>query len=193
MVTYLTEENQKSVALEVANIINDGGVVIAPTDTVYGILADAFDIRAINKIYEIKEREREKPLLILIKDIKYCKQFSEMEVPEIVRENVPGELTFIMPLSNDLKYNFTYLKSTVALRIPKDPFMSQILKNTPPIVAPSANPSGHGAICDGNKIVEMYKDKVDLIVNKGIIEKKMPSTLYDCINKKVLRHGSVII
>lgn len=193
MVINLTEENQKSVALQVSKVINDGGVVIAPTDTVYGILADAFDVKAINKIYEIKKREREKPLLILIKDIKYCKRFSEMEVPEIVKKNVPGELTFIMPLTDDLKYNFTYLKSTVALRIPKDDFISEILKNTPPIVAPSANPSGYGVIYDGNELVKMYKDKVDLIVNKGIIEQKTPSTLYDCINKKVIRQGSVII
>ena len=69
--------------------------------------------------------------------------------------------------------------------------MQLILQNTPPLVAPSANPSGAGVILDGNKLEELYKDKVDLIVNAGTLENKLPSTLYDCIENKVLRQGSV--
>lgn len=196
MVIDLDKNSKESIeyaANEAAKVINKGGVVISPTDTVYGMLADAFNIDAINKIYKIKVREKNKPLLILIKDIKYCDRFSNDPVPDIIKNNVPGELTFIMPLSESLKNNFLYLKSTVALRIPKDPYMEAILKATPPIVAPSANPSGYGVILDGNKLVEIYKDKVDLIVNAGIIENKIPSTLYDCIENKVLRQGSVYL
>lgn len=194
MVIHLDRNNKESmeyVANEVTKVINDGGVVISPTDTVYGMLADALNVEAIDRIYEIKERERNKPLLILLKDIKYSEKFCDEKVPDIVKNNVPGELTFIMPLSNSLKKHFIYLKSTVALRVPNDEYMQLILQNTPPLVAPSANPSGAGVILDGNKLEELYKDKVDLIVNAGILENKMPSTLYDCIENKVLRQGSV--
>ena len=194
MVINLDKNSRESIentAEEVIKVINKGGVVISPTDTVYGMLADAFNVDAVNKIYKIKEREKDKPLLILIKDIKYCDRFSNAEVPDIVKKNVPGELTFIMPLSDSLKKNFLYLKSTVALRIPKDEYMEAVLKSTPPIVAPSANPSGYGVILDGNKLAEIYKDKVDLIVNAGTIENKIPSTLYDCIENKILRQGNV--
>ena len=194
MIINIDKNNKESIeyaANEVIKVINKGGVVISPTDTVYGMLADAFNVDAVNKIYKIKEREKDKPLLILIKDIKYCGKFSNMEVPDIIKNNVPGELTFIMPLSDSLKNNFLYLKSTVALRIPKDEYMETILKSTPPIVAPSANPSGYGVILDGNKLAEIYKDKVDLIVNAGVIENKVPSTLYDCLENKILRQGNV--
>lgn len=186
-------ENTKYVANEVAKIIKDGGVVISPTDTVYGILANAFNADAVCRIYKIKGREKDKPFLILLENEKDLKLFSDIPIPEIVKKNIPGELTFIMPLAKNLKYNFDFLKSTVAIRIPKDDYMRLILKETPPIVAPSANLSGEGVIYDGNKIVEIFKDKVDLIVNAGLIEKKLPSTLYDSINKKILRQGEVYL
>lgn len=186
-------ENTKYVANEVAKIIKDGGVVISPTDTVYGILANVFNADAVCRIYKIKGREKDKPFLILLENEKDLKLFSDIPIPEIVKKNIPGELTFIMPLAKNLKYNFDFLKSTVAIRIPKDDYMRLILKETPPIVAPSANLSGEGVIYDGNKIVEIFKDKVDLIVNAGLIEKKLPSTLYDSINKKILRQGEVYL
>ncbi len=186
-------ESVKYAANEVAKVVKDGGVVISPTDTVYGILADAFNTDAVFRIYKIKGREKDKPLLILLENEKYLKLFSDMQIPEIVKKNIPGELTFIMPLSKNLKYNFDFLKSTVAVRIPKDDYMQLILKETPPLVAPSANISGKGIIYDGDKIVEIFKDKADLIVNAGLIEKKLPSTLYDSINKKILRQGEVYL
>lgn len=186
-------ENTKYVANEVAKIIKDGGVVISPTDTVYGILANVFNADAVCRIYKIKGREKDKPFLILLENEKDLKLFSDIPIPEIVKKNIPGELTFIMPLAKNLKYNFDFLKSTVAIRIPKDDYMRLILKETPPIVAPSANLSGEGVIYDGNKIVEIFKYKVDLIVNAGLIEKKLPSTLYDSINKKILRQGEVYL
>lgn len=186
-------ENTKYVANEVAKIIKDGGVVISPTDTVYGILANVFNADAVFRIYKIKGREKDKPFLILLENEKDLELFSDMQIPEIVKKNIPGELTFIMPLAKNLKYNFEFLKSTVAIRIPKDDYMRLILKETPPIVAPSANLSGEGVIYDGDKIVEIFKDKVDLIVNAGLIEKKLPSTLYDSINKKILRQGEVYL
>ncbi|MEI0609083.1 L-threonylcarbamoyladenylate synthase [Brachyspira pilosicoli] len=196
MVIELDKNNSDSIEYaveEVAKVINNGGVVISPTDTVYGMLADAFNVDAINRIYSIKEREREKPLLILLKDSKFINILCEGNIPDIVKAKIPGELTFIMPLKEIIKKDFLYLKNTVALRIPKDDYMEKLLKLTPPLVAPSANPTGYGVIYDGNKLVELYKDKVDLILNCGTIEKKLPSTLYDCINNKVLRQGSVYL
>ena len=196
MVIELDKTNADSVEYaieETVKVINRGGVVISPTDTVYGMLADAFNVDAINRIYSIKEREREKPLLILLKDSKFINILCEGSIPDIIKAKIPGELTFIMPLKKIIKKDFLYLKDTVALRIPKDDYMEKLLKLTPPLVAPSANPTGYGVIYDGNKLVELYKDKVDLIVNCGTIEKKLPSTLYDCINNKVLRQGSVYL
>ena len=196
MIINIDKNNKESIkyaSSQVIKVINNGGIVISPTDTVYGMLADSFNIDAVNRIYKIKEREKDKPLLILIKDIEYSEKFSYIKVPEIVKQNVPGELTFIMPLSESIKNNFLYLKSTVALRVPKDEYLEMILKYTPPLVAPSANPNGYGIILDGDKLVSMYKNKVDLIINAGIIENKIPSTLYDCLENKVIRQGNVVL
>ena len=188
-----SEESIKYAAYEASKIINNGGIVVSPTDTVYGMLADASNKEAVERIYKIKEREKNKPFLILIKNAESSKYFSQSEIPDIVKKNIPGELTFIMPLSDSLKENFLYLKNTVALRVPKDRYMQLILNNTKPLVAPSANPSGAGEILDGNKLAELYKDKANLIINAGILENKMPSTLYDCLENKILRQGSVIL
>lgn len=195
MILNYEEKKQEEISLKVSNVINKGGIVIAPTDTVYGMLANAFNISAIKKIYEVKGREKNKPLLILIKDVQSVKMFSDMELPIEIKKVIPGEVTFIMPLSETLKKELSYYlpDGTVALRIPNNNFILSILKKTMPLVAPSANPAGHGIIYDGDKLVELYKDKVDIIINKGEIEKKMPSTLYDCISKKVIRDGSVKI
>ncbi|MEI0799367.1 L-threonylcarbamoyladenylate synthase [Brachyspira intermedia] len=194
MIINLDKNNSESIeyaANEVIKVINDGGIAVSPTDTVYGMLADAFNTDAINRIYTIKDREKNKPLLILSKDLESVKKFSNKEVPDIIKKNIPGELTFIVPLLEELKNRFTYLKDTVALRIPNDKYMQLILKGTNSLVAPSANPSGYGVILDGNELAELYKDKADLIVNAGVLENKMPSTLYDCLENKVLRQGSV--
>jgi L-threonylcarbamoyladenylate synthase len=157
------------------------------------MLADAFNMTAINKIYKIKEREKDKPLLILIKDQKYCNFFSKMKLPEKILKHVPGEVTFIMPLDQLLTKELKYLKDTVALRIPDNNFINDILSKTPPIVAPSANPTDYGVILDGDEIVKMYENKVDLIINAGMLQEKKASTLFSCIEDKVLRQGSIVI
>ena len=160
-----SEESTKYAAYEASKIINNGGIVVSPTDTVYGMLADASNKEAVERIYQIKEREKNKPFLILIKNAESSKYFSQMEIPDIVKK----------------------------IRVPKDKYMQLILNNTKPLVAPSANPSGAGEILDGNKLAELYKDKANLIINAGILENKMPSTLYDCLENKILRQGSVIL
>jgi len=193
MVITLNNENIEYSIKKAISIIKDGGVIIAPTDTVYGFLADAFNLSAVQRIYDIKGRVADKPFLILIKDKECTKSFSDMEIPKKILKYIPGKITFIMPLNKSFENKLTYLKNTVALRIPKSYFINKILDESPPLVAPSANPKDYGIINDGNKIVELYEDKVDLIINKGIIEESMASTLYDSINEKVIREGFIKI
>lgn len=194
MIINLDRNNIESidfVSKEVSKVIKDGGIVISPTDTVYGILANVYDNNAIERIYQIKGRDKSKSLLVLIPDEKSISLFSNDKLPNIIKNKIPNELTFIMNLSKESVNN--YLENTIALRISKDDYIQSILKHTPPIVAPSANPSGYGEIYDSNEIINIFQDKVDLIVDCGIIEKKLPSTIYDCINNKVIRQGSVIL
>lgn len=101
-------ESVKYTANEVIKVIKGGGIVISPTDTVYGMLANAFNNEAINRIYEIKGRDRDKPFLVLLKDEKSIKSFCDIPIPNIIKKNIPGELTFIMPMSESAKINLAF-------------------------------------------------------------------------------------
>ena len=105
MIITLNNENIDYAIKMSVNIIKDGGVIIAPTDTVYGFLADAFNLSAVQKIYEIKGREANKPFLILIKDKECSKSFSDIEIPKKILAFIPGKITFIMPLKPSLENN----------------------------------------------------------------------------------------
>lgn len=92
MIINLEKNNSESIeyaANEVIKVINEGGIVVSPTDTVYGMLADAFNSDAVNRIYTVKEREKNKPLLILSKNLESVKRFSNKEVPEIIKKISP--------------------------------------------------------------------------------------------------------
>lgn len=194
MIIKIEKTNIKESSNEVAKIINKGGVAIIPTDTIYGMVADCFNIESVKKIYEIKGRDKKKPFLILVKNIEDVKLFSDMEIPKEVIEHIPGMLTLILPIKEQMKSKLAYLNETIAIRIPNDEFLQAILSKTNPIVAPSANPSGAPNINDPDMLTKLFENKVELIaVKDNKNEMPSPSTIYDCINKKVLRKGSVVI
>lgn len=172
-----------------ARVIRDGGVAIIPTDTVYGFAADACNADAVERIYRIKGRERDKPFLVLIPDSASTALFSDIPIPEKVRPHVPGPLTFILPLASRVTLSFA--TGTIALRIPNDIFLAALLRESGPIVAPSANPAGEPVIASIAKLRVMYEDAVDIIIDGGDREGGLPSTLYDCANDRVIRQGSI--
>ena len=196
MIVEISKNNINEISLNIANILNDGGLAIVPTDTVYGIIADAFNSDAIKNIYEIKGRNENKPFLILLNSINDVAKFSDMPIPNNIKKYIPGMITFILPLKDSLKNKLIYLKDTVAIRIVKNELIENIIKhtNSKAIVAPSANPSGIATISDSHNIIKMYKDKVDIIVVDDKDKKNiLSSTIYDCINNKILREGSVVL
>src|SRR3990167_9759980 len=113
-------------------VIKSGGVVICPTDTVYGFLADATNKKAVEKIYKIKKRPKSKPLSVFVKDIKMAKEIAIIDEKQEKRlkKYWPGKYTFILKLkveSRKLKV-FGIKKNSIALRIPKYKFLNDLLK-----------------------------------------------------------------
>jgi L-threonylcarbamoyladenylate synthase len=169
--------------------IKRGGVIICPTDTVYGFLADASDKKAVSKIYKIKKREKSKPLPVFVKDIKMAVSLAEIDTKQkkILNKYWPGKYTFIFKRKNKLKL-YDGAKKTIAVRIPKYKFLNNLLKGiNRPLVQTSVNISGGISLSKIDDILnEFGKDKnINLIIDAGNLQKNKPSVIIDLTKEKI--------
>lgn len=183
------KKNELDKAIE---IIKGGGVIICPTDTVYGFIADATNKKAVEKIYKIKKRARSKPLPIFVKDIKMAKALAEIskEQKKILTLRLrsgqvkywPGKFTFILKRKQGIKI-YGIDKNTIALRIPKYKFLNDLLKKIDkPLAQTSVNISGKPEFKEIKEIIAEFKkskNKPDLIINGGNLKKTKPSRIID--------------
>lgn len=182
---------------ECSNIIKSGGIVVFPTETVYGIGTNAFIEESIKKIYEIKKRPLEKICSILIankKDIiKYANICNDVE-KKIINNFMPGPITIILQKKEGVLEHVTGNKETIGIRIPQNEIILDILKEVNiPILAPSANISGETSGTNINEIMEKFKDKVDIYINGGKCKFEESSTIVQVINNEpvILREGKI--
>lgn len=130
----------------VAKKINEGGIVIFPTDTVYGIGVNPFNLEAVNKVYEIKKRPKEKPLSLLISDLSMIDEIAvdvTKKERKIIEAFFPGPLTIILKKSHKLPKFVTSGKDTVGVRMPKNEVALKLISEVgKPLATPSANISG---------------------------------------------------
>lgn len=184
-----------------ARIIKNGGVVIFPTDTVYGFLTDAADKKAVEKIFKIKKRSRQKPLPVFVKDIKMARDLAKIDKRQekILKEKWPGKFTFIVKRKKPCEFGshtklYGVAKNTIALRIPKYKFLNDLLKKiNKPLAQTSVNISGKPALTKIDVIIKEFenqKNKPDLIIDAGNLPKGRPSKIIDLTGraKKVLRY-----
>ena len=127
-----------------AKVLEEGGVVVIPTDTVYGVAARLDRPRAIDKIFKLKGRPRSKPLPILVPDIKTARSLGEFDKDalEMAMSSWPGPVTIVVRSTDDVP-DIGGDGTTVGLRIPDHPFTLELLRDCGPLVATSANPSGN--------------------------------------------------
>lgn len=182
---------------ECSNIIKSGGIVVFPTETVYGIGTNAFIEESIKKIYEIKKRPLEKICSILIankKDIiKYANICNDVE-KKIINNFMPGPITIILQKKEGVLEHVTGNKETIGIRIPQNEIILEILKKVNiPILAPSANISGETSGTNINEIMEKFEDKVDIYINGGKCKFEESSTIVQVINNEpvILREGKI--
>ena len=165
---------------EAVKIIKNGGVVICPTDTVYGFLADAGNKKAVSRIFKIKKRQKAKPLPVFVKDIEMAKNiaFIDNKQEKILEKHWPGKTTFVLKKKN---------KGTIALRIPKYKFLNDLLKKiNKPLTQTSVNISGQPALNNIKEIINQFGDKVDLIIDAGNLPKRKPSSIIDLTKNKII-------
>lgn len=176
--------------------LKDGKLVIMPTDTIYGIIGDATNEDVINKVYEVKERPHDKPLLILVSNLSMLHELvTEIpkETEKIINKFWPGPLTILFKKSSKVSDALTANSAWVAIRMPNDKRLLNIMNHlNRPLISTSANISSHNAITNPNQLEEKMKEKIDLIVDEGTVNNEA-STLITIVNGKIeiLREGSL--
>lgn len=182
---------------EAAQIINNGGIVVFPTETVYGIGADALNDTAVEKIFKAKGRPQDNPLIVHIQDVEELYDLSK-EVPEnakILAEKFwPGPLTMILYKKDILSDKITAGLDTAAIRLPKNKIALALIKESKkPIAAPSANTSGKPSPTEASHVIEDLMGKVDMIIDGGSTYIGIESTVVDVTGDvpMILRPGGI--
>lgn len=157
---------------EVVNVIINGGVVVMPTDTIYGAAASALKPDAVERVYALKQRSPEKPPIILIADVAELKKFSVAVNPAIHRvldELWPGPTSVVLPCP-DSDLGFLHRGSfSLAFRLPHKFDLKTLLTQTGPLIAPSANPEGLPPATNLNEAQAYFGDQVDGYVDGGTV------------------------
>lgn len=154
--------------------IASGGVVVMPTDTIYGIVCSALDEVAVNRVYEIRNRAPEKPCIILISDFSEVQKFGVVLSPEQVNKiaQFSGPVSVVLDC---LKEKFAYLHrgtKTLAFRVPTQPALRDLLSKTGPLIAPSANIEKFPQSESIEDAKAYFGDKVNLYIDAGPVVSK---------------------
>jgi L-threonylcarbamoyladenylate synthase len=178
-----------------AAVIEAGGVIAFPTDTVYGIGVSPFDKKALEKIYLVKGRSHLKAIPILIADVEDLDLITPQLSPagdRLINKFWPGALTLILPLLPDLPKNLSPTP-TVGLRIPDHAVVRDLLRQTGPLATTSANLSGEPSALTGEGVLQQLDGRIDLVLNGGPAPGGTASTVLDCSreNPVILREGPI--
>lgn len=172
------------------NILKNGGIGVIKTDTLYGILGSALNKKTVERIYEIKGRDKNKPFIILISSIRELEIFGikiDHPTKKIIENYWPGKVSIILPIQIKFLAKFEYLhrgQKTLAFRLPKSVRLTSILKKTGPLVAPSANPQAEKPANSAAEAKKYFAEKIDFYEagGKGI---NKPSKLIKITSRKV--------
>lgn len=158
-----------------------GEVVVIPTDTVYGIAADAFKPSAVQALLDAKGRTRQSPPPVLVGSVATIDALAS-EVPDIIRElfakHSPGPLTVILPAQPSLNWDLGETHGTVALRVPDHPLTLELLQSTGPLAVSSANKHGEPAPSNAADAVAQLGEDVKIFLDAGEVGGE-PSTILD--------------
>jgi L-threonylcarbamoyladenylate synthase len=176
-------------------IIAAGGVIAFPTDTVYGIGCSAVRPHAIRSLYLIKQRDTSKGIPILIADLQDLEQIAGKISPAAVRLAEafwPGPLTMVLPAHPDLPAEISPTP-TVGVRIPDDPHTRQLLQETGPLAATSANLSGEESATSADQVRRKIGTRLDLILDGGPSPVGVASTVINLTSgqPELLREGPI--
>lgn len=184
---------------EASKILYKGGVIAIPTETVYGLAADATNKKSIERIYEIKNRPADNPLICHFHSFDQAKPFLSIYpkyVESLVSQLTPGPVSFLLPLKTRSSLQAaTRGSSHVIIRIPMHEMLLKLLKKiTFPLAAPSANTSGRFSATTAEMVEADLGNKIDGVLDGGPSSIGLESTILDCRKSdeiKILRPGAI--
>jgi len=171
----------KEEILKAATLLKQGNVVAIPTETVYGLAANAFDGNAVRQIFEIKQRPLFNPLIVHIKSINDLQKVA-FDIPEkamiLAKHFWPGALTLVLPKKEIVADIVTAGKKTVGVRVPSHPIALKLLEQLDfPLAAPSANPFGYISPTTATHVQKQLGNKIPFILDGGNCTKGIESTI----------------
>lgn len=193
------DEAQRIAGIEAATAaVLRGALVVLPTDTVYGIGADAFRPTAVASLLALKGRDRQMPPPVLVGSVRAASALVEDLGPygqDLIDEFWPGGLTLICLASRSLKWDLGDTKGTVAVRMPRHPVALELLAQTGPMAVSSANLTGSPAATTAADAREQLGDAIEIYLDGGPCESDVPSTMVDLTGDmpRLLRTGAVPI
>jgi L-threonylcarbamoyladenylate synthase len=195
-VYYLDRNNPDiNIIKEASGVIKNGGTVVFPTETVYGLGANALDESASRKIFAAKGRPADNPLIVHVadKDISPYVEFIPEGAKVLMDKFWPGPLTIILKKSDIIHDIITAGLDSVAIRLPDNPIASRLIEESGvPIAAPSANISGRPSPTDVSHVIEDLSGKVDMILGGGRTDVGLESTVIDMTGRPtILRPGGI--
>lgn len=192
-----TENPEKSVLTEAAEILKNGGLVAFPTETVYGLGANGLDEKACKRIYEAKGRPSDNPLILTIGDLdglyKIVGKVTE-NAKKIIDVFWPGPITLVLPKADCVPETVTGGLDTVAVRYPSNKIARELIKIAGiPVAAPSANSSGKPSPTRASHVEFDLNGKIEMIIDGGAADWGLESTILDVSEDKpvLLRPGAV--
>jgi L-threonylcarbamoyladenylate synthase len=177
------------------DILNHGGMVAFPTDTVYGLAVLPFQEETVERLYVAKGRSSERAIAVLLGDISQISMVAE-ELGErsrrLAEKYWPGPLTLIVPKLDSMPQALTSTPG-IGVRIPDHPFALQLLQMTGPLAVTSANLTGNENTNTAQEVMAQLKGRIHLIIDGGETPGGIPSTVIDCTlpELKILRSGPI--
>lgn len=193
-----TDDERESAIDAAAAALQQGGVIVLPTDTVYGVAADAFDKGAVQALLAAKGRGREKPPPVLVGNVATLDALAT-RVPEwartLVDELWPGGFTIVLHQQPSLQWDLGEARGTVAVRMPDLELTRDVIDRVGPLAVSSANKSGMPPATSADQAEEMLGDTVEVFLDGGDTPGSEPSTIVDATGEepRLLRLGVVSV
>ena len=199
IVKISSDNPESSLVKYAADQIRAGEVLGMPTDTFYGLAADPFNLRAVDKVYDIKSRSRHKPLSLLVASVDQAEELAK-DLPEefyaLARKFWPGPLTVIVKAGSRVPLKVTANTGNVALRVPNARIpLAVVTAAAIPITATSANLSGSSECTSAEQVRDQLHGRINIIVDGGPSPRDVASTIVDLSDEtarwRVLREGAI--
>lgn len=174
------DEIDENIIFEAINVLANGGVVLYPTDTIYGLGANIFDNQAVRRIFDIKQRSFLKPLSILVRDVDSIDLVAKISLGQknTIRKYLPGPYTFILSKRSIVPRVITSGTSYVGVRVPDNELACR-LASIFPITTTSANLSDDEVLSNPKEILKQLDCDIDLVIDVGDLNTGNPSSIID--------------